>query len=207
MKNIKGLMKAMYLAALAAVITISFPIQSVSKEVQQQIPEPVVPVYSKLKNLHLTTQLVDQSSAFISIVAPQVYVKEGLAIQKTIQEITGVEVPLLDDGGIEIPLQGNIILLGNRSTNRVISDLYDRAYTFLDLKYPGTGGFVVRSLHNPFGNGRNVLFAGGSDPEGVRAAATALISSIREAGGKKGSLSVNYIARIKLGTGYWGIIP
>lgn len=169
---------------------------------ENKIPEPVVPVIHKLKDLHLTTQLVDQSKPSVSIVAPQIYNSEAQAIQKAIKEITGVEVPVLNYIAIDTPLKSNLILLGNRSTNSAISDLYDKAYTFIDLKYPGSGGFVVNSLHNPFGDGRNILFAGGSDPEGVKAATSSLIELIAAAGGKQGMLSVNYLFKVKLGKGY-----
>ena len=79
--------------------------------------------------------------------------------------------------------------------------LYDLSYTFLDRKYPGPGGYVVRSLHSPFGDGRNVLFAGGSDDEGVHRAADALVAKLRAAGGTRGELSVGWLTEIRLGRG------
>jgi hypothetical protein len=168
------------------------------------IPSPIVPQYEKLKNLYLVTKLVDESKPAITIVAPAEYASEGRKIKDVIKELTGVTVPLLENYPEQriIPLDGNLILLGNRSTNPAIGVLYDRAYTFLDLKYPGSGGYVVRSLHSPFGNGRNVLFAGGSDLEGVRAATASLIESLEAMEGKPGTLSVNYLAKIKLGKDY-----
>ena len=171
------------------------------------IPEPVVPVYGKLKDLHLVTQLVEAAEPEICIVAPEPYSAQGKAIQVVIKQITGVVVPLLTaDSSLPVPcLKTNLILLGNRSTNRVISCLYDRGFTFLDLKYPGREGYVVRSLHNPFGDGHNVLFAGGSDLMGVKASTIALIGILKTAGGKQGTLSVNYISEIKLSKQY--LIP
>ena len=74
-----------------------------------------------------------------------------------------------------VPLAGNLIALGNRSTNALISALYDGFYTLLDLKYPGSGGHVVRTLHDPFATGHNAILVGGSDPEGVATAARKLI--------------------------------
>jgi len=170
-----------------------------------KIPEPVVPVYEKLKDLHLTTHLVERSAPSISILTPSLYEAEASSIQEAIKQVTGITIPVMRDNMMRLPLEGNFILLGNRSTNEAISELYDRAYTFLDLKYPGAGGFVVRSLHNPLGNGKNVLFAGGSDIEGVRAATAALIKHIEAAGGKSGSLSVNHLAEIRLGKDY--VVP
>jgi outer membrane protein assembly factor BamB len=59
----------------------------------------------------------------------------------------------------------------------------------------------VRSLHDPFGNGANVIFAGGSDTPGVDAAATALVEKLEKAGAKPGLLSVGWLMDIKLGKG------
>lgn len=174
------------------------------------VPEPVVPVCTKLKDLHLTTALVSGGKPAVTIVAPAAYAAEGRSLQETIREVTGVTVPVVADTAPEaalplranLPLQANLILLGNRSTNRTIAGLYDCAYTFLDLKYPGPGGFVVRSLHSPFGDGRNVLFAGGSDLAGVQAATAALRDLLRAAGGKPGDLAVGYLCRLKLSPDY-----
>ncbi len=168
------------------------------------IPDPNTPVYENLKELYLNTKLIDGYKPAITIVTPNLYFVEGLAIAKTVEMITGVSIPVLNSDSVEIniPIDRNLILLGNRSTNNVIGALFDRAYTFLDLKYPGSGGYVVRSLHNPFGNGKNVLFTGGSDLNGVKLATASLIKFIEASKVKPGSLSVNYLAEIKLGAEY-----
>ncbi|HHX41030.1 MAG TPA: VCBS repeat-containing protein [Armatimonadetes bacterium] len=167
------------------------------------IPQPVVPVYDRLKELHLRTALARGGKPAITIAVPERYQAEAAAIQAAIREVTGVTVPVVSDTAPEaaVPLKGNLLLLGNRSTNRAISALYDLSYTFLDRKYPGPGGYVVRSLHSPFGDGRNVLFAGGSDDEGVHRAADALVAKLRAAGGTRGELSVGWLTEIRLGRG------
>ncbi|MHB8994811.1 MAG: FG-GAP repeat domain-containing protein [Armatimonadota bacterium] len=165
------------------------------------IPEPVVPVYTKLKDLHLKTPLVSAGKPVITIVAPAPYQAEGKAIQAAIQKLTDAVVPIIEEA--HLPLTGNLICLGNRSTNRTISGLYDRGYTFLDLKYPGPGGYVVRSLHNPFGDGRNVLFVGGSDAAGVKTATEAFAAAVgRGLRAAPGELSLGYLCNIKLSPAY-----
>jgi hypothetical protein len=54
--------------------------------------------------------------------------------------------------------------------------LYQRYWTLLDLKYPGAGGHVVRTLHNPFGDQLNIVLVGGSDTAGTEAAVDVLIA-------------------------------
>ena len=168
-----------------------------------EIPAPVPPVYTKVKDLHLTTRLVHEGKPAATIVAPDSLRAPATALQAAIRQITGVTVPVVGDTAPEasVPLRGNLILLGNRSTNRAIRALYDRSYTFLDRKYPGPGGHEVRSLHNPFGDGRNVLFAGGSDAVGVGRAAEALVKRLQTAGGARGELSVGWLMEVRLGEG------
>lgn len=168
------------------------------------IPDPVVPVYDTLKPLHLTTALVTAGQAAATIVAPPAYQAQGEAISDAVADITGVPLLVVSDDAPEavIPPLSHLICLGNRSTNRAISALYDRGYTFLDLKYPGAGGHVVNSLHSPFGDGHNVVFVGGSDAAGVEAATQALVRLLRRAGGGAGELAVGWLQDIALGPAY-----
>jgi len=169
-------------------------------------PEPIPPQFDALKDLHLTTPLVVEGEPTVAIVAPVsgAYDAHARAIQAAIRDIAGVEAPIVADDAPEaaVPLTGHLIALGNRSTNATISALYDRFYTLLDLKYPGPGGYVVRSLHSPFGDGLNVVLAGGSDDSGVADAAQALIERLRETGGGQGELSLGRLRDIRLSDRY-----
>ncbi|MSS73136.1 MAG: hypothetical protein EXS64_16840 [Candidatus Latescibacteria bacterium] len=90
-------------------------------------------------------------------------------IREAIERRSGVRIPVVRDDAPEaaVPIRGNLIALGNRSTNKTMEGLYNRYFTLLDLWYPGPGGYEVRSLHNPFGGGHNVILVGGSDRAGV----------------------------------------
>ena len=168
-------------------------------------PEPIPPQYDRLKDLCLTTDLAVDGQAAVTIVAPASgrYDAAAARIRQAIQAICGVEVPIASDGSAAgaVPIQGNLIALGNRSTNKTIGELYNRFYCLLDLRYPGPGGHVVRSLHSPFGGVHNVIFAGGSDDGGVQAAADALIAQLQQAKGSAGTLSVGRLMDIELGEG------
>ena len=168
-------------------------------------PEPILPVYTQLKELHLTTVLVCDGKANITIIVPAsgLYDEQAVCLQQAIEELTGVTIPIAaDDSPVSaVPIRGNLIALGNRSTNRTIGELYNRFYTLLDLRYPGPGGYVVRTLHNPFGDGHNVIFVGGSDLMGVSVATGVFIGKLREVGAAKDSLSLGWLAEIRLGNG------
>ncbi|MDH7569356.1 MAG: hypothetical protein QHJ73_07195, partial [Armatimonadota bacterium] len=161
------------------------------------------PVYTKLKELYRTTAVVRAGKPNATIVAPAsgAYRSHALRLQATVRTLTGVTLPIATDDGPEaaLPLSGHRIALGNRSTNRFIEELYNRGFTLLDLRYPGAGGYEVRSLHNPTGGGYNVIFAGGSDASGVEAAVNALIEKLRQADAKPGELSLGWLMEIHLG--------
>ncbi|MBT3380001.1 MAG: hypothetical protein HN742_28990 [Lentisphaerae bacterium] len=168
------------------------------------------PVYTTLKPLCRATAIIRKGKAAVSIVAPESgrYAEEARTIAAAIRHLTGVAVPIVGDtsAAAAIPLIGHLICLGNRSTNQTIDELYNRHFTLLDLRYPGAGGYVVRSLHNPFGDGANVIFAGGSEDAGVAAAANQLIVRLNEAakargGSARDDLALSWIADIHLPAG------
>jgi len=163
---------------------------------------PVPPRITKLKELFLETDVVKDAQPRATIVVPASGRYDALAqrIAQATKALTGVALPIVTESSpaAALPLRGNVIALGNRSTNPFIGELYSRYYSLLDLRYPGAGGHVVRTLHNPFGNGFNVVFAGGSDTGGVEAAANVLIQELKQA--KKGkSIRLGRLAEIRLG--------
>jgi hypothetical protein len=168
-------------------------------------PAPMPPIYSKLKDMHITTELVSRGKPNITIIVPAsgIYEKQAKRIQKRITELTGAQVPVRPDESPAgtVPIRGHLIVLGNRSTNSTVGELYNRYYTLLDLRYPGPGGHVVRTLHNPFGDGNNVIFVGGSDLVGVDAAADTLIAQLNKIGVSEDTLSVGWLTEIKLDEG------
>ncbi len=168
-------------------------------------PPPVPPQYTELKNLHLNVALVNDGKPNVAIVAPAsgVYQAAAAAIQQAIETRTGVTAPIVSDDSPEaaVPITSNLIVLGNRSTNKTINALYDLYYCLVDLKYPGPEGYVVRSVHNPFGDGNSVVIVGASDDAGVREGARALTGILSEAPSASGELSIGWTMTTKLGKG------
>ena len=168
-------------------------------------PELKQPIIKLLKGLHLDTPLVADGQATCRIVVGtgDRYRSTAVAIQTAIREITELTVPIISDTAPEaaVPLTTHLILLGNRSTNGAINTLYDHYYTLLDLKYPGSGGHVVRSLHNPYGNGRNAIFIGGSNDEGIVAAGAVFIKGLPKAERSNG-LQLGRLMDIRLSPAY-----
>ena len=155
----------------------------------------------KLKNLHLNTTLVEQGKPGVVIITPSngLYDLPASRIQKAIQEKSGLKVNInKTDTDPRILLKNtNVIAIGNMTTNPFIYKLYCQWYTLLDQKYPGKGGYVVRSLHDPYGTGKNVIEIGGSDNNGVYTAAEKFCEMLPS--GK--TMVIGRLMNIKLGNG------
>lgn len=65
----------------------------------------------------------------------------------------------------------NVIALGCLADNPCIEALYLRFRTLVDRWYPGSGGYVLQSVHFAGSSGPDVLIVGGSAPQGVLMAA------------------------------------
>jgi len=168
-------------------------------------PAPIPPQYEKLKDLHLEIPLVRDGRPSAAVVAPASGAHQAAAeaIQLAVERQTGVKVPIIADDSPEaaVPIRGHRIVLGNRSTNRALGALYDRYYALVDLKYPGPEGYVVRTVHNPFGDGNGVVIVGGSDAAGVDEGAAVLAEVLSKRPATKGELSLGWTMKTKLGRG------
>ncbi|MFZ2223256.1 MAG: hypothetical protein WAV26_01065 [Candidatus Deferrimicrobium sp.] len=155
----------------------------------------------KLKNLYISTTLVEKGQTQAVIVAPRDgrYAEDAGLLVEAVRMIAGVAIPVLADDAApeELLRKQHVIVLGNMATNAFIETMYRQWYVIMDLKYPGEGGFVVRSLHNPYGTGHNVIFLGGSDDSGVKAAVDAFVAEL--AG--RDTLKVGWLMKIRLGKG------
>lgn len=70
----------------------------------------------------------------------------------------------------------NIIAIGNINHHRLLAALWGEGYTDEDSMYPGLGGYVVRTVHDPFGRRFNVIVLAGSDLAGTRRAVEAFLA-------------------------------
>ena len=154
------------------------------------------------RDLRLRTDLVKNGKPVAEIAVPDRPEYRAMAdrLNAAIKEKTGVALPVVSDQKYRdvSGLKNNVIFAGNRDANAAMEQLYLLYYHTLDAKYPGRNGHVVRSLHNPFGDGGNALLAAGSDDQGTAAAVDRLAAIIREQPAGK-DLALGYIADIRLG--------
>jgi len=90
-------------------------------------PAPTPPEIAKLKPLCLETDVVKDGKPAAAIVVPGAGQYDDLAagIAEAVKKATGAALPIVKDDSprAALPLRGNLIALGNRSTNALIGRL------------------------------------------------------------------------------------
>ena len=165
--------------------------------------------FGKLKigkrDLHLDTFLVRDRAPAAAIVIPDTAAYRSLAaeINGVLKSKYGTELPVMPGKALRDArsLDRNYIVIGSRDRNETAANLYNLHYTLLDAMYPGKGGSELRSLHDPFGDGHNIILAGGSDEAGDRAAVEKLLRVIREAP-RGNSLKLGFLSDVTLSPDY-----
>ena len=157
---------------------------------------------TRLKDLGIGTTLGQSGLAKTVIVLPddgRLYAGALRTIQNRIAAFAGVELPVIypTEDPERMLSATHVIALGNMATNAFIKSLYMKWFAFLDLKYPGDCGYVVRSVHDPFGTGKNVILIGGSDETGVEKAASAFAGKLKPGN----PLTVGWLLEVQLGAG------
>ena len=126
------------------------------------------------KKLYPDTALVKDGAACAIIVTPAdtEYVALANDIAETIKDATGIALPVKfakdttdDDLGAT-----NAIVLGNIANNLCLLYPYSHGLVFADGVYPGAGGYELRTVHDPWGTGHNIIAIGSSDLAGTQAA-------------------------------------
>ena len=146
----------------------------------EEKPMPI----TTLKPLHIETSLGAPGAPAASIVTGESCRDIAFALQRRIEEITRITLPVVRDTvAAKVPLLSrNAIVLGHYGTNRLLERLYYQWHVVVDASQPGAGGFLLQTLHNPHGTGANVVVLGGSDPADVERAADRLLDHIARNG-------------------------
>jgi hypothetical protein len=147
----------------------------------------------KLKNMCIETSLGEAQIVIPDADAPTR--KAADSIRGRIRELGGPEVPIRSDAEVEDGAQPvHTIALGNLMDNAMIASLYWQWYTMVDRRYPGKGGYALQSIHNPWGNGRNVLIVGASDRKGLSRGAEAFCEHLTH------ELTLKHLLAVEMGS-------
>lgn len=155
------------------------------------------------RDLHLNTVLVaggQPQCVIISSTRQPAYAAIAASVQQRLQELSNSTVPIVDAATVttdDLLAKTNAIVLGNLATSPFVEDLYWQWYTITDLWYPGKGGHEVRTLHDPYATGHNVILIGGSDDAGVKESADVFCRLLQPGE----PLQVGRLMDLKLGEG------
>lgn len=182
-----------YIHIFLNILLVLFPVTIIASDLPRRI--------NSLKELYLETILAKNGKPKAVIISP----RNGTNSRATnivisrLKRLTEIKFTILSDTSNpeDILKKNNVIAIGNQSNNAFIEILYRQWYTLLDIRYPGKGGYVVRSLHNPYGTGYNVILLGGSDDEGIKKAASVFSKLLKP--GK--TIKIGWLMEIKLGKG------
>ncbi|NLY02525.1 MAG: PQQ-binding-like beta-propeller repeat protein [Rhodopirellula sp.] len=137
----------------------------------------------QLKPLILDTPLVEENQprAILCHADDPAWRDAALLVQKAVRETTGVELPLKTDEALSAEdfASNHLVLFGHLENHRWVARLYHNFYVCLDRGFTGRTGYVLRSVHDPFGNGHNAILVGGSFAEGAGKAAQAFAENVR----------------------------
>lgn len=75
-------------------------------------------------------------------------------------------------------LKGPAIVWGNLANSDAVRELYFQFLVMTDLRYPGAGGYELRTLTDPYGAGTNILYFGYSDETGCQAGLARLLRQL-----------------------------
>ena len=112
------------------------------------------------------------------------YAQVGAKIAAAIKQVSGAEISVQDASKVPVStlMSSNAILVGYFANNPLVERIYDEHYVCLDKGWPGEGGYVVRTVHDPLGVGTSFVYIGGADVASANEAADYFISTLPEQG-------------------------
>ena len=134
------------------------------------------------KRLYPDTTIVQdgEPQAIVIVPAGEQWAAVGAGIAAAVKTATGADLPVrsaeaLDD---ETLAAQSAIIVGSIANNRRLLYPYSHHLCFADGVYPGDGGYELRTINDPWGNGNNLVCIGASDVAGATAALEALRTHI-----------------------------
>ncbi len=141
---------------------------------------------AKLRRRYPDTPLLREGKADAVILCPEGEQWRAVAgeLAAGLREKTGAEFPLKTASDVtdEELRDSQLIALGSVANNRRLLYLYSHRLTYVDDFYPGGDGAVVQSIHDPWGNGNNVLLVGAGTLAGCRLGMEKLLAAVPASG-------------------------
>ena len=133
------------------------------------------------KKLFIDTPLVVKGRWDVLVVPPPGLRKATLdKLLRPLAALGKQPVPVIDGRAFAAKPRTDraLILLGNVNDNPAVHPFYAHKYCAADALIPGPGGHVVRTIHDPFGTGKNVILLGASDAAGLTRAIESFVGKL-----------------------------
>ncbi|MCY3766539.1 MAG: hypothetical protein OXH06_14065 [Gemmatimonadetes bacterium] len=152
-----------------------------------------------LKDMRPETAVVlnGETKAKVVIGGDGTHTRQAARVVERVEAATGarLEVVRAADAAAGALLEGHVVALGNMADNDFIRWLYYQWWAVEDRCYPGRGGYALRTLHNPLGNGYNVVLLGASDEAGLDRVVSRFVDLVAD----EETFSLGWTMEIRLG--------
>ncbi len=143
------------------------------------------PRLEKVKPLFLETRLIEAGTPRALLVAPAdaAYAPAVNKLQAAFREWAGAPLATRDPAAVTTDdlKEFHIVAVGNVPDNGFIERLYRQQFA-LDTWRPGDDRVAVRSLHNPYNTGRNIVLVGAAGPATIGVAVDVLLARLKHEG-------------------------
>ncbi len=129
---------------------------------------------TEIKEMYLDTALVADGESACLIVVPddEAYMPVAEKLSAGIEAAYGVAPPIRKAGQVsrEEAEGTHLIALGVFANNHIVEQLYFDEFVLCDYYWPGGDSYVIRTVHNPWLTGKNVIYLGSTQPAACEAA-------------------------------------
>lgn len=153
-----------------------------------------LPELPQLKQMYSETSLVEGEQSACVVAAPVLYETLATALAEAVGEACGAKPRVVDASELsdEEMARTHIIALGVFANNPVIERLYERGLVACDWSWPktveGSPRYVIRTVHDPWLTGRNVISIGGTSEADCKAGADRFVEMLKARGGTVGPI-------------------
>lgn len=155
------------------------------------------------RTIDSTFSLAPSDGQKLAIVFPEQYRRLAERVAALIERQGGLRPDLVVDTQL-MPTRSDplpvdyrmrpLIILGSLNTNRAVMTLYANFYCTTDATFPGSDGYDLRTIVNPYGTGNNVLLIGGSTARGMERAVERFEQHLEQSG----DLTLPFILDVEL---------
>lgn len=143
------------------------------------------PTIEQLRDLSLETSFAEAGTSQCIIAVPDQDGYSSMAdhLATAVATVSGAKPAVMAASGItdEMAQANHVIALGVFANNSLVEKLYDRLLVSCDWSWPeGDDSYVIRTVHNPWQTGRNVVYLGSVTAAGCEAAVNRFVGILTE---------------------------